>query len=71
MVIWWVAGTRLLRLPAAAPVKATYATTGITFTADTAVAGKYTLESTATGRAALTKPADVSTSTNVQVNFGY
>jgi hypothetical protein len=29
------------------------------------------VEATAPGRAALTKPADVSSSTSVQVNFGY
>lgn len=65
------AGTYHLRLPMAAPQKATYSSTGFTFAADTAVAGKYTIESAAPGRTAITKPADVSTATNVQVNFGF
>ena len=65
------AATYRLRVPTAAPVKATYSGTALTFAADTAVAGKYTAEATAAGRAALTKPADVSTSTSVQVNFAY
>jgi hypothetical protein len=67
------AGTYHLRLPTAAPLKATYSTSGFTFAADTStpVVGKYTIEATAPSRATVTKPADVSSSTNVQVNFTY
>jgi hypothetical protein len=65
------AGTYHLRLPTAAPVKATYGATSLTFTADTAVAGKYSAESSAPGRAVIAKPVDVSTATTAQVNFGY
>ncbi len=60
------------RVPAAAPVKAAYAAgTALTWTADTAAAGKYTIQIQAPGRAALDKPADVSASAAVTVNFGY
>ena len=52
-------GTYSLRLPQAAPVKAAYATTGLSFTADTAVAGKYKLNATAPGRPALLQAVDV------------
>jgi hypothetical protein len=54
-------GTYSLRLPRAAPVKAPYATSGLTFTADSAVAGKYTLNATAPGRTALQTAIDVAT----------
>jgi hypothetical protein len=61
-----------LRLPMAAPVKAAYNAGGaLTFAPDSAVAGKYTIEASASGRSPLTKPADVSSSTAVQLNFGY
>jgi hypothetical protein len=66
-----VAGTYSLRLPVAAPVKATYAGSGFTFAADTAVAGKYSIETIAPGRSAITKPADVSATSAVTVNFAY
>jgi hypothetical protein len=46
-------------------------TATLTLTADSAAAGKYTIESSAPTRATLTKPADVSSTANVQVNFGY
>jgi len=63
-------GAYSLKLPAAAPVKAPYATTGLTFTPDTAVAGKYRVQATAPGRSMIEKPADVSAG-NATVNFGY
>ena len=68
-----VLGTYSLRLPVAAPVKAAYvsSTTALAFAADTPVAGKYTMETTAAGRATLTKPADISGGLGVTVNFGY
>jgi hypothetical protein len=65
-------GAYSLRLPVAAAVKAAYAASSVvSFAPDTATAGKYTIESAATGRATLTKPADVSSSSSVQVDFGY
>lgn len=67
------AGSYHFRLPMAAPVKGTYTagTTTLTLTPDSAVAGKYTIEASAPGRSTLTKPADVSSSSSAQVNFGY
>ncbi|MEJ6020698.1 DUF4382 domain-containing protein [Ramlibacter sp. PS4R-6] len=64
-------GGYVLRLPMAAPVKATFGGTTLTFAADAAVAGKYSIESTAPGRATVVKPADVSTSGAVTVDFAY
>jgi hypothetical protein len=66
-------GSYHFRLPQAAPVKGAFSsgTATLVLTPDTAVAGKYTIESTAPNRAALTKPADVSSASNVQLNFGY
>jgi hypothetical protein len=65
-------GTYRFRLPQAAPVKAAYAGTAtLTLSPDASVAGKYTIEASAPGRATLTKPADVSSSSAAQVNFGY
>ena len=63
-------GTYSFKLPAAAPVKAPYATTGLTFTPDTAVAGKYRLQATAPGRTMMEKAVTVGTGTTT-VNFGY
>jgi hypothetical protein len=65
------AGSYRFHLPVAAPVKAPYATTGITFAADTPVAGKYTIEIQAPGRTTQTKPADISSGTGTTVNFAY
>ncbi|WP_048439699.1 DUF4382 domain-containing protein [Caenimonas sp. SL110] len=60
------------RVPVAAPVKAAYAAgSALTWTADTAGAGKYTIQIQAPGRATQDKPADVSASSAVTVNFGY
>jgi hypothetical protein len=64
-------GTYRFHLPVAAPVKAAYATTGLTFAADTALAGKYTIEIQAPGRTTQTKPADISSGTAATVNFAY
>jgi hypothetical protein len=63
-------GTYALRLPAAAPVKAAYSAGGLTFSADTAVAGKYRIVATVPSRTTQEKPADVSTG-NAVVNFGF
>lgn len=64
-------GTYTLRLPAGAPVKAPYATGGLVFTADTPVAGKYTVRAEAPGRTPQDKPADIGTGTSVTTNFAY
>lgn len=64
-------GAYQLRLPTAAPVRAVAGGTSLAFVADTAAAGKYTLESSAAGRAPLTRPADVSSATSVTVDFRY
>jgi len=61
-----------LRLPTAAPVKATYAaSTALTLTPDSTAAGKYTLQAQAPNRAALAKPVDLSTGPGAQVDFSY
>jgi hypothetical protein len=66
-----VLGTYRFHLPTGAPVKATYASGAtLTFTADPAAAGKYTIEEQAPGRATQTKPADISGG-NATVNFSY
>lgn len=64
-------GTYSFRLPAAAPVKAPYAASGLTFTADTAVAGKYTVRAESPGETSQSKSADIGGgSTTVDFNFG-
>lgn len=63
-------GAYSVRLPAAAPVKAPYATSGLVFTPDASAAGKYTMRATAEGRAALQKNVDVGTGA-ATANFGY
>jgi uncharacterized protein with GYD domain len=55
-----VLGTYSLRLPQAAPLKAAYSASGVTFTADAAVAGEYSLNATAPGRTAVQQAIDVS-----------
>ncbi len=66
-------GTYRFRLPVAAPVKAAYVagTTPLAFTADTAVAGKYSIGVQAPSRANIDKPADISGGTTATVNFAY
>lgn len=64
-------GAYQLRLPSAAPVRAAAGAASLAFVADTAAAGKYTLESSAAGRAPLSRPADVSSATSVTVDFRY
>jgi len=63
-------GTYALRVPAAAPIRAPYSTTGLTFTTDTAAAGKYRIVATVPGRVSQEKAADV-TLGNVTTNFGF
>jgi hypothetical protein len=66
-------GTYRFHLPVAAPVKAAYTspTTPLAFAADTAVAGKYAIGVQSPGRAAQTKPADISGGASAAVNFSY
>lgn len=69
------AATYRLHLPVAAPVKAPYvAASAPVFTADTAVAGKYTLSSQSPTRAATatsSKPVDISAGTGLTLNLSY
>jgi hypothetical protein len=62
-------GTYRFRLPVEAPVKAAYPST--TFTADTAVKGKYTVQVESPGRTTLQLPADISSGAAATVNFAY
>ncbi len=65
-------GTYRFHLPVAAPVKAAYSSsTPLAFTADSAAAGKYTVQVTSPGRAMLEQPANISGGTGVTVNFAY
>ncbi|ROZ76198.1 DUF4382 domain-containing protein [Ramlibacter sp. WS9] len=66
-------GTYRFHLPTGAPVKAAYTSPAVplTFVADTAAAGKYSIKAEAPGRAAQTKPADISTGVSATVNFSY
>ena len=67
-----VLGSYRFRLPVAAPLKAAYVSTGpLVFSADTAAAGKYTVQAQAPGRTAQDKPADISTGTSAGANFSY
>jgi hypothetical protein len=66
-----VLGTYGLRLPVGAPVKASYSSGTMTFTADATAAGKYTIKVQAPGRADQEKPADISGGTPAAVNFTY
>jgi hypothetical protein len=63
------AATYLLKVPAAAPVRAPYAST-LTFAPDATAAGKYRVQATAPGRTAVDKPADVS-SANQAVDLSF
>jgi hypothetical protein len=61
-----------LHVPVAAPVKASFptGTATLAFTADTAVAGQYSVEASAPNRSAVTKTTTVGTTTSA-VNFTY
>lgn len=63
-------GTYTMHLPAAAPVRAPYATSGLRFTADAAAAGNYRLRATSPGRTAQERAIDVDTG-NVTADFGF
>lgn len=63
--------TYRFRLPVAAPVKAAFASgSALTFAADSAVAGKYTIQVQSPGRATQEKPADI-TGGSATENFNY
>ena len=65
-------GTYVFRLPVGAPVKAAFVPGGpLSFVADAAVAGKYTIQVQSPGRANLEKPADIGSGTSTTVNFAY
>jgi hypothetical protein len=65
-------GTYHLRLPTAAPVKATYAAAAaLSFAPDSSAAGKYQIQAQAPSRAPLSKAADISSGTSAKVDFGY
>ena len=65
-------GSYSLRLPVAAPVKAAYtAGTAPSFAADTAVAGKYTIQAQAPDRTPLEQAVTVSTGTPTTANFSF
>jgi len=67
-----VLGTYRFRLPVAAPVKAAYASgAALTFAADAAVAGKYTIQTQSPGLTTQEKPADISGGAGVTVNFAF
>lgn len=66
-----VLGSYAFRLPVGAPVKASYSTGTMTFTADATAAGKYTIQAQAPGRADQEKPANISGGTSTTVNFTY
>ena len=67
-----ILGTYAFRLPVGAPVKAPFVSGGpVSFVADPAVAGKYTIQVQSPGRANLEKPADISSGTSIPVNFSY
>jgi hypothetical protein len=63
--------TYTLRLPTAAPVRALFSATGLTFTAEAAAAGKYTLRAVAPDRAPLTRAVDLGAGSTSSVNFAY
>jgi hypothetical protein len=64
-------GTYRFRLPVAAPVKAPFVSSGpLVFTADSAVAGKYTIRMASPGETSQDKPADITGGPAV-VNFNF
>lgn len=61
--------TYKLRLPLAAPVKAAYSSSALSFAADSAVAGKYTLRAEAPDRAAVQQAVTLSGNQTVNLAF--
>ena len=65
-------GAYTLRLPVAAPVKAAYAASApLSFAADTAVAGKYTIQAQSPDRTPLDQPVTVTSGTPTTANFTF
>lgn len=64
-------GTYTLRLPTAAPVRAPFTTGGFTFTADTAAAGKYTLQGNSPGRTPVTQEKTVTGTGTTTADFQF
>ncbi|WP_236599171.1 DUF4382 domain-containing protein [Ramlibacter monticola] len=63
--------TYTLRLPTAAPVRAPFSATGLSFAAQAAAAGKYTLSASTPDRLALTRALDLGSAPASTVNFAY
>jgi hypothetical protein len=63
--------TYTLRLPTAAPVRAPFSGAGLTFTAQTVAAGKYTLRASAPERVDLSRALDLANGAPATVNFAY
>jgi hypothetical protein len=66
-----VLGAYAFRLPVGAPVKASYSTGTMTFTADATAAGKYTIQVQAPGRADQEQLVTVTSGTPTTANFTY
>jgi hypothetical protein len=68
-----ILGTYRFHLPVGAPVKAAFvsAATPLTFVADPAAAGKYTIQVQSPGLSNQEKPADISGGASITVNFVY
>jgi hypothetical protein len=63
-------GGYLLPLPTAAPVRAPYSTSGLTFTADSGATARYTIVASSPGRTALQREVNVSGGGQL-ANFGF
>jgi hypothetical protein len=66
-----VTGAYSFTLPVAAPMVAAYTTGTLTFTADTAVAGKYGLAATSGGTSKMAGPLTLTSGTTVTTNFSF
>jgi hypothetical protein len=65
-------GTYRFRLPVAAPVKAAFASgSALSFSADSAAAGKYTIQVQSPGLTSQSKPADISGGGSARVDFNF
>jgi len=66
-----VTGAYSFTLPVAAPLVAAYTSGTLTFTADTAVAGKYGLAATSGGTTKMAGPLTITSGTTVTTNFSF
>lgn len=62
--------TYTMRLPQAAPLRAPYSTSGLSWSTDSAVAGKYRIQANAPGRTPVTQSTDISGGSQT-VNLGF